>query len=299
MTGGSEGFTELTTTNGEKAYALIIPGIGLVAAPGPFEWVDHGDGSVQDLQYLSKHPAIFGISKAASCDDLYSNLPFQFVVVLMPKPNWNSQIDWAAASGTVTFNVATSKYEAAVQFYTLDGNKADNFIVEGDCNNGIISFDVGASEPARVSFTPSGTFFVDDPSQGGMVGFKSDSAVTIEEVYGKSFLGTRYHSNYEYLDSTSSPETQPFKTTIAQDGTSARLDFFKDIASGETEFWSDVPISFGAQIEPGMFKGTLTDADGEHDAIYIARKINGRYQVIAITDNWPSYKGYNLFMLEK
>lgn len=53
LTGGSEGFTELTTTTNDKAYALIIPGTGLVAAEAPFEWVDHGTPGNQDLQYLS------------------------------------------------------------------------------------------------------------------------------------------------------------------------------------------------------------------------------------------------------
>ncbi len=300
LTGNSEGFTELTTDAGDKAYALISPGIGLVAATGPFEWVDHSlDSEPADLQYLSKQPAIFGVSEMGSCDDLKNDLPFDFVGVDMPNAGWNSQTDWAAASGTMTFNSTTSKYETEVSHYGLDGNVIETSTVDGLCENGVVSFDVGESEQARVTFNTSGMFFTDDPSRGGMVGFKSDSSVAIEDAYGMPFLGMRYKSNYGYSDGSSSPETQPLKLTIAQDGASASVDFFRDIANGETEPYHDMPMSFGEQIVPGMIRGTATDADGMHNAIFVARKIDGKYQVITVSDNWYSYSGYNMFLIEK
>lgn len=301
LTGYSEGFTEFTTDDeNEKTYGIVIPGATVILAPSPFEWVDHSlPGEPEDLQYVSKHPAIFGISQG-SCDDLKKYLPFQFVGVQMPNSTWDSREDWAALSGEITFNNATAKYSIKGKHYTLDGNVTEEFDVTGDCTDGVISFDVGESEVARVSFTPSGLFFVDDPSKGGAVGYISNAPAEIEEVYGKTFLGMRYHSNYGYADGASSPETQPLKGKIAQGGTSMDVEFFSNIAMGESYLWQDdVRISFDEEIVPGMLKGTATDADGTHDAIYIVRKINAEYQVIFISDNWPSYSGYNVFMIEK
>lgn len=251
-----------------------------------------------DLQYLSKHPAIFGITKV-SCDDLKNNVPFNFVGLQMPTPGWNSQVNVAAFSGTINFNNTTSQYDVTVKNYKLDGTEVETFSVSGDCADDVISFDVGASEKARLSFTPSGMFFLDDPSQGGAVGFKSDSSVAINEVYGKTVIGMRYHPNYEGVERSPHPETQPWKGTIAQDGTSINVDFFKDIAKGETVSFYDVPILFGTEIVSGMFKGKVDDEDGTHDAIYLARKVNGNYQVIFVTDNWPSHKGWISFMIQK
>ncbi|MEN8251915.1 MAG: hypothetical protein ABFS32_23540 [Bacteroidota bacterium] len=300
LTGNSEGFTELTTIGDEKGYALVIPGVGLYAAQAPFEWVDHSlSGEPEDLQYLSKNPIISAISKDASCDYINSNMPFDFVTIQTPNAEWDSRVDWAAGSGTITFNDASSRYDINGSHYSLDGSVFNSFNFSADCVDGVILVDVGESEPLRLSLSTSGGYFVDDPKRGAIVGFKSDSNVTASDVYGMSLLSMRFHPDYGYADMTSSPETQPLKATIAVNGESVNVTHFKDIANGVMDESFDMPISFDEQLVPGMIKGTITDADGTHDAIWIVRMLAGKYQIIQISDNWPSYSGYNVFMIEK
>jgi len=308
MTDNAAGFTRFTieTTDdpglsaGDNVYGVVIPKVATVVAPGPFEAKDHSvSGEPPMFQFTSVSPPIFFVERA-KCEDLQSGGTSN--VIFMPDPSFDSRTDPVFYRVDMTYDNVSSTYGGTIDAYRLDNTYIGRQpLSTGTCDNGVLSFpDPGAGGDIRVSFTPSGAFFVDFPrGGGGMLGTVSDNAISAAGVFGKSFVGFYFNSHYEYADGTSSPEATPIAAKIAADGSAVDVTFFTDIRAGTASAPLSLPMALGTQVFPGAFHGTITDADGAHDAWFLVRNVGGKHLVFIVSDNRPSYHGYNVILMEK
>ncbi len=297
LTGNSSGFLKLNVTNTTDtnitppvtAYAIEVPDTVLIAAPGPFTQLDHGDGWTQ---LGTNNPPVLAIAKS-SCPTSGGN----FIWINMPGSTWKSYQD--NAYGTATLTVSNGNYNVAVDTFKLDGTSDVSFTLSGcSCSDGVISCQSQEEGLVRTSFTPSGVFFV-DTANNGVVGFAlSDSNIDLTDLVanGRTLKGFYFNSLYGY-GTWSVPETDPMYAVA--DGSKFTPVIFTDIEQGETMTMTGTYFQPTTQPMPGLIRGTLHDADGDHDAVMAVRKINGKFFVFGISDNWPSMHGHNFLMLEK
>ncbi len=177
LSGLSTGISKLTVTAStdanvaplpQTAYAIGVPDTALIVAHAPF--YQSGSGVQQSIE-----PPIFAVAQG-SCPSTGVTVNW----ITMPPHDWcystsdpnptgnngnGCQSGAGNAYGTATISVSDGAYGITVNSYELDGtpDPTNPTTLSGcTCSSGLIQCTQG-SNTIRISFTPSGVFFVDMP----------------------------------------------------------------------------------------------------------------------------------------
>jgi len=327
LSGNAAGFTKLTYTSssdpnvaaGATAYQVEIPGTILMATPAPFNTLSNGD----NVPYTGSNNAPLIAIAQGACPT--SGGTFNWI--MMPPKEWCSGDDpngacptgnsLGPAFGTATITVSGASYSMTTQPYLLHGTAQTPTTMTGaTCSNGVISGTDSQGLNLKVSFTPSGMFFIDLPSgHGSMVGADASTTVTFSDLLksGRQFVGWNFTSIRQfvpdnYVSSTYiAADTQPVNATT--DGTTINGIPFTTLDSGtlQPNPGTSSPITLVSQaLSPGLIQATITGSKGTQDIVLMVKLIGGKYYLFDIQDHWNSnsgavdeMSGKNAFLIEQ
>jgi hypothetical protein len=321
LTGNSAGFSKLVITGtndtgvtaGSSAYALEVPDTVHILAVAPFVI-----GTYSGVQESIRAP-VFAAAQG-SCPSTTTNANW----ITMPSASWcpvvgaanplgNECLSAGDAYGTAVISVSGGTYGISVTRHKLDGSAGGTFSLSScSCSAGVIQCSDGGN-PVRISFTPSGVFFVDTPTDA-MVGIvQPDSAIDLPDFLqnGRTFKAVWYTS----LDSdgifNNEPDctahggtwvninggicgthtTQPAAATT--DGSRFTGHPYSDIDTGTVSAQGgSINLGTGAtQPFHGLIKGTFTSVactqGGQEpppeDIVMAVRQVNGNYVGLILT----------------
>jgi hypothetical protein len=306
LAGNSAGFTNFTITSstianavGEEAYAVEVPGTLLLATPGPFETLY--DQSTPF--YGSSSAPIFAIAQG-SCPTTGG----LFNWVMVPSSTWCSGDDpngtcpngtsVGPAYGLANITVSGSSYSMTTHSYLLNGTAAGSISMSGaTCSGGVISGTDSDGDHLNISFTPTGTFFIDLPSGKGSIVGAQAAAVDINSAFpnGTASVGWAFSSMRTIGNNTASPWTIPISGVSNGSGMGGGTSCqFSDMDSGAQDCsvgqgW----IVFNSQPSPGLWLASNYNGGGQqvHDQAFVVTQIGGKYYLFSITDNWNNSRG--------
>jgi hypothetical protein len=311
----------------QSAYAVDMANTVLLVAHAPF-YTAPTSGTMQ-----STEPPIFAAAQG-SCPSTGVNVNW----ITMPSANWCSSATDPNplgsgglgctgsdnAFGTATLSVSGSTYGITVTSYKLDGtaDPGGPFSLSGcSCSNGVIQCTDSGGHPVRISFTPSGVFFVDMPNDAIVGIVQPSSNIDLNDFLrsGRTFNAI-YHTALDssqifttLTDCTShggswisgtcgTHTTQPASATT--DGTHFTGHPFTDIDHGTLSAQGG-SISFATSSQataPGLITGTFTDFGGGSSPIVMAvRQVNNKYIGLIITHspNATLGGGFNVLAVEQ
>jgi hypothetical protein len=318
--------TETGLTPPQSAYMIEVVNTALLVAHAPIYTTP--SGTQQSIK-----PPIFATAQG-SCPSTGVNVNW----IAMPSANWcsaagdpNPLVNGGAgctngdnAFGTAAISVSGSTYGITVTSYRLDGtaDPSGPFILSGcSCSNGLIQCTDSGSHPVRISFTPSGVFFVDMPNDAlaGIVQPSSNIDLSDFLKSGRIFKAI-YHTALDssqifntQTDCTShggvwiggtcgTHATQP--ASVTTDGTHLTGHPYSDIDNGTLSSQGGT-ISFATSSQrkaPGLITGTFTDFGGGSSPIVMAvRQVNNKYIALIITHspNATLGGGFNVLAVEQ
>ena len=337
LTGNSAGISKLLVTSttdpgvsaslstlAQNAYAVEVPNTVLMVAHAPF--YSSGSGVQQSIE-----PPVFAAAQG-SCPSTGANVNW----ITMPPATWCSKVGdvnplpgahaCAAADnayGTAAISVSGGTYGLTINQFKLDGTASGGMNLSGcSCSNGLIQCTDSGGQAVRISFTPSGVFFV-DMAANAIAGIVQPSAnVDISDFLkaGRSFKAiyhTALDSSQIFSNSASCTShggtwvngvgpcgthaTQPASATT--NGTQLAGNPYTDVDHGTLSAQGGT-ISFAtsSQTTPGLVTGTFSDFGGGSSPIVMAvRQVNGKYVALILTHspNATLGGGFNILAVEQ
>ena len=312
LTGNSAGISKVSVTSTTdpsltpptSAYAVEIPNTALLVATGPFVVDVSGN---QD----SIHPPVFAVAQG-SCPSTGANLNW----ITMPPATWcptdtaigplNGCSSADDAYGTAVITVSGGTYGISVTSFKLDGSPGSgSFDLSGcTCADGLIQCTDGSNNPVRISFTPSGVFFVDTPSSAFAGIVQPDSNIDLTDFlkFARTFKGLWYTSldslgifnNQSDCESNGGTwingttcgthSTQPI--SAGTDGTQLSGHPYSDVDNGTPSAQGgSIDFASASQPAPGLIKATFTSACGPptSDIVLAVRQVNNKYVGLILT----------------
>jgi hypothetical protein len=260
--------TEPGFTSPAEAYALEIPGTVLFVKPA---------GGPEVIVCAAR-------GECPSADATY---------------NWVELLEYPFASatdtvyGTADSTVTGTNFDFSITKYLLDGTGIGSDSVSGfTCTGGEMTHSSSASV---ISITPSGVLIIDHgPSAGGAVGIEApSSSVEMGLVTGSG----REYRGLLFKDEATGGETEAI--WARPDGSGGLTGGGYDDFEAGTESADNAAITFGAQNNPGVVNGTLTDSSGTNNILFIINLIDGRYFIYgAGHSTGDPDEPYNFFVIE-
>jgi hypothetical protein len=317
--------TETGLTPPQSAYMIEAVNTALLVAHAPIYTTP--SGTQQSIQ-----PPTFATMQG-SCPSTGVNVNW----IAMPSANWcsaagdpNPLVNGGCTSGdnafgTAVISVSGSTYGITVTSYRLDGTEDPGgpFTLSGfSCINGLIQGTDSDGHPVRISFTPSGVFFMDMPNEAivGIVQPSSNidmvdflkSGRTFKAIYHTALDSSQIfntqddctlHDGVWISGTCGTHATQP--ASVITDGTHLTGHPYSDIDNGTLISTQGGTISFATSSQgtaPGLITGTFTDFGGGSSPIVMAvRQVNNKYLALIITHspNATLGGGFNVLAAEQ
>lgn len=264
------GFKKLTMVSstdpdvhaGDVSYSIEIPATALVVKPV--------DGSTIVACGLGDQPT-------------GSSLSYNWIA--LPERDWTPTD--SSSYGTASFTSSGTSFNGAITSYNADDTLHKQF------TDGFTYVAGSLTQPDDTdlngAITPSGTFMLDfGPQRGGAIGVRRPTAnLDPNEITARTFIGT----------TASGRNSNCVQAVGDGHGTFAAADF-TNVETGAVSVDPEhtCTVTLGAQIEPGMFKATMTTSGGTSPMILVANKAGGKWVLYAFgTDDGA----YNVMLVEK
>jgi len=335
LSGNSAGISKLSvtsttdpglTTLPQSAYVVELPNTALLVATAPFY------NSAFSGTQLSIRPPVFAAAQG-SCPSSGATVNW----IIMPPANWCSTTSDANplgnngngcssgadnAYGTAQITVSGGTYTIAINSYDLAGDRDPNSptLTGGTCSNGVIQWSDSSGNPVRVSFTPSGVFFVDMPQQAIVGIVQPSSNVDLNDFLNGRTFKALYHTALDsagifttqsscaagggtwVTGTCGTHSTQPVSATT--DGTTFTGQGFSNIDNGTaSQGGGSIGFANATQSAPGLISATFTSVGTTQSTpmVMAVRQVNGKYVALIVTSSPLATLGggFNILAVEQ
>ena len=220
--------------------------------------------------------------------------------IKFPNQTWNPATD--AAYGTADIIVNGSTYGFSILQYLYTSAPITAFGNSSTCSNGVISSPQPNSLFPTFGVTPSGVMIGDQGTNGGIVGMAQPSANIGSAAIlqsGRQFRGFIFMPH----PPNGQDKTNPVWSETRGDGL-IRAGLYTNFANNVEDSCpggdSCATLSLTAEVAPGEFIGTMTDAHaGAHPFTMMVNQINGKYIVFCYSYNDVPANPYIVLLMEQ